>query len=532
MSSNRYYGIKDADASYSFNEALWVTPYEVIDQLKNTTKLLDKNLIHPNELILNDLNQIVDILLLAKYRNKHGNIKLKSILLSQLKSQYIVAETELVDSNLLILKLPSDSYYWCHIETNSIPRYSLRAGYDQITRQFSYIGRMKVSSLLSSSGQIPVRDNMKVKSVSNTITNLIGSLTHFYEYIPAIVLQLHDLSYLDEKKLIKLNQNSSMNQNQSSLVENKNQAQSFWNRLRSAVLTNNSSKDMDFNFISSNYEVLCLKKQPATLKQKCIFKINEISEFYFVNNDKQQFRSFNALPNSTRNLLWPSYLMPGQCLVKNTKMRSSNGIYEITINQNGNLKLIKYILNEANMSKKIVTFEKNIESLLISQTGVYLIFDDNQAMRKPTVLYRHSSKPMFNESQRGNKSIEHKCSDTLLDSSLGSGFVLELSDAGCLRVIVQTFIRNSLNSHKSNVNLIYLLDLNEHFKPPQSFAPMTLKHTSPTVDIDKNSDKSVILSIKIVLNDFREFPQRVFHVLRNILKAIFHRIYRTQTLRN
>ena len=75
MCSNSYYGVKDADINYSFSEVTWLSPNEVNYQLKNIIDPLDKDLIHPNELILNEANEIIDVLLLAKYRIKNGNIK-------------------------------------------------------------------------------------------------------------------------------------------------------------------------------------------------------------------------------------------------------------------------------------------------------------------------------------------------------------------------------------------------------------------------------------------------------------------------
>ena len=242
MCSNLYYGVKDGDVNYSFDQAQWLTSYEAIDQLKHVTSQCEKDLIYPNELILNEANKaILDILLLAKYRNKYGNIKLKSILLSKLKTLCSLNDQANCD-NLLILKLPKSCFYWMQVDNNLIPQCAFRAGYDDTTKQFSYIGRMQVSSLSASLGQIPLcnAEFLKMsKNVSSTmISSLIGTLTHFYEYIPAIVLQLHDLSYLDEKKLVNLGQTI---QNRSP-QENANQTESFWSRLRAAVLTNNTSQ--------------------------------------------------------------------------------------------------------------------------------------------------------------------------------------------------------------------------------------------------------------------------------------------------
>lgn len=180
---------------------------------------------------------------------------------------------------------------------------------------------------------------------------------------------------------------------------------------------------MDFNFISSNYEVLCLKKNPATLKQACILKLNATNDTLFHQRHKEAL-SYLSLPNSIRNLIYPSYLMPGQCLVKNSRMRASNGSYELIINSDGAMKIVNY--NTVLISKRLVTYEKNIESLLVSQTGVYLVYDNNQAMRKPTVLYRHSSNAVRQKSDNNIADFN----STVLDNSLGSSFVLELSNTG------------------------------------------------------------------------------------------------------
>jgi len=106
-------------------------------------------------------------------------------------------------------------------------------------------------------------------------------------------------------------------------------------------------------------------------------------------------------------------------------MRSANGTYEINVNSDGSLKIVNY--NAILMSKKVVTYEKNIESLLVSQSGVYLVYDNNQPMRKPTVLYRHNCNPV---KQKHDNVADFISTDNLLDNSLASSFVLELSNTG------------------------------------------------------------------------------------------------------
>jgi len=515
MCSNSYYGVKDADINYSFSEVTWLSPNEVNYQLKNIIDPLDKDLIHPNELILNEANEIIDVLLLAKYRIKNGNIKLKSILLSQLNAQYCTESTSSYDS-ILILKLLKDSYFWCEAEVNCIPKNSLRVGYDQSTRQLSYIGRMKISSILPTSEQIPIQNirRLNIKNVTNTITDLIGSLTHFYEYIPAIVLQLHDLSYLDEKKLVKLSQHVIPDSTTKS-----DQTKSFWQRLRSIVISNSSSKDMDFNFISNTYEVLVLKKQPITLKQKCINQLNQLNNIYFKLNLKEHYLNCFKLPNSLRNLMWPSILMPGQCIIKGSKMRSQNGVYEVSINKDGNLKLIKYLLETFPLSKKVVTYEKNLESLLISLTGVYLIFDSNQAMRKPLVLYKHTFKSFFDQ-------------NLITNNFFASNMTLELSDFGCLRVVVQNFFKNSSSvtkQYKSNTKIVKLIDINEFFKPIET----TKKSINYPSKINQNflddqelrteQSTSINLNLKTIFYDFYELPVKIFSVIMKVFNTLFRK---------
>lgn len=162
-----------------------------------------------------------------------------------------------------------------------------------------------------------------------TTTNLVGSLTHVYEYIPAIVFGLHDLSFLDETFLLNFSQDQNNNtnndnNNNNETVNNGNtnrQTESFWSRLRTAI-HNKSSHDMDFNFLSSSYEVLCLCKQPATLKQLCVIELNKLDDCYMSDseewtereryNNLDLFRQLNAQPNSIRQLLWPCFLLPGK----------------------------------------------------------------------------------------------------------------------------------------------------------------------------------------------------------------------------
>ena len=231
----------------------------------------------------------------------------------------------------------------------------------------------------------------QLKGYSNSVTGLIGTLTNIYEYIPAIVLQLHDLSYLNDKKLSlninnlnahnslvqyqpvrpQMDQQQQQPQHHEYFNHNRNSNESFWSRLR-APIKNNNTNEFNFNYIlSNNYEVLCLKKQPPRLKQLCVSKLSSLEEATLkniINNQDCQtfsqesvFRSnlevngvLMSLSSSIRNLVWPSYYEPGQCLVKNGKMRSSNGLFELSINQKGALVFTK--LSQTTTLSSVGTF--------------------------------------------------------------------------------------------------------------------------------------------------------------------------------
>ena len=367
MSSNTYFGVKDAEFDLSFAETQWLSLNEALIKLQVHTKshftLSPSNLIYPNELVLSETNCIIDCLLLARYTDKCGNLKLKSVLLSQLitESDALQNSCSFKANRLYVLSLPKDSYYWTKVDAHLIPRYALRVGYDSIAKQFSYIGRMRINNATSSPPRLASKTS-GVVNVSNTLTGIIGTITNLYEYIPAIVLQLHDLSYsYDEKLFNNINSTNQapqqqpqhqlheyFNHNNSSLSN-----ESFWSRLRAAINNNtHSSSEFNFNYLLwNNYEVLCLKKQPLKLKQLAILslkRLEEITMVNIINYRHQQHHSSSAaidqvnlnkalrtLPTSIRNLVWPSHLEHCQCLVKNSKMRSANGAYELEINSKG-----------------------------------------------------------------------------------------------------------------------------------------------------------------------------------------------------
>ncbi|CAF0829107.1 unnamed protein product [Brachionus calyciflorus] len=482
MTLNLYYSVKDPEHSVSFKNNEWLTPYQVLDKLGVRNLLsyqINPNfLIYPCELIISESSQSInDIILLAKYTDKYGGLKLESIFLSQLISLLCISNSNssILINRVKILSIEKDTYYWESVRnSNYIPKYSFRVGFDNLAKQFSYIGRMKVSLI---NENWVINNNLRAK-----ITNLFGSLINIYEYIPAIVLQLHELD---------------------------NRLDSLWSKIKFSIKNNSTTKD--FNLIANNYEVLCLKKQPASLKQLCVNKLVKFEEdtnylhnkHECLNETERRYleinKSLKCLPNSIRNMLWPSFLVPGQCLGKNSKMRSSNGLYELSLNEFGNL---RFSLNMYGNNK--ITYEKNVESLLVSNDGIFVVYENN---RRPTLLYKHQ-RTISDDSE-----FDDNFNRTIFDSLLCSSYVMELSNDGFLRVII----------HKSRPNVIQLINVNEYFRPVQKEQIITNITITKENDMTKAKSQSLLINVKFVteLKDLKELPIKIISLVVKLLKSLF-----------
>jgi hypothetical protein len=578
MSSNVYYGVKDAEFNLSFVETKWLNLNETLAKLKintnspyntNLININPSNLIYPNELVLanessSTSSNIVDILLLAKYTDKCGNLKLKSVLLSQLINKN---SSSLKSNRFLILSLPKDSYYWSKCEAHLIPSYALRVGYDSIAKQFSYIGRVRVlaSSTSSSSSSPPASPSRSPSKSPATLSGLIGTITNLYEFIPAIVLQLHDLSYSNDKKLFtNINQSPPpsspthheyFNHSNAVVAPQSQSNESFWSRLRSAI-KNNASSPNEFNFnylLWNNYEVLCLRQQPLTLKQASVLALKSIEEITLddmLNSNSTPIdvvnvnKSLRSLPRSLSHLVWPSYLERGQCIVRNSKMRSENGTYELEITSKGQVMLTKLtgigeLVNSNNILRQVTTYEKNVEAIVVIESGVFLVYDNNQAMRKPSQLYNH----LKNKSSVIDSSMETSLNsyENLLffNASLHSNtFILELSNSGYLRVIYQEWE----STQKSMPKIINILNLNEYFISLNSHHHSSFKEyqsnfniVNPSsglenggggVDDDNKNAPSVEINVKLVasLNGLKNIPLKIASVTLTCIKLLFQSI--------
>jgi hypothetical protein len=490
------YGIKNPDYNSSFIEIEWLNPQQLINKLKindiNQYNLNSKiDIVYPSELVKNDHLTVIDLIFLAKFIDSYGNLKLKSVLLSQIITDFCSLNSSIAKSNkydrLFILSLPQNTYYWSPVRNaHVLPKHALRIGFDNIAKNLTYIGRIKITSMTQ--GSYLSYLNQQVNT--NKITNLFGALINVYEYIPAIVLQLHHVSEMDKSNMAFSSERLYSQQNLKLCVKN-----------------------IDFNLVSNNYEVLCLRKQPASLKQTCVNKLIKLEEA------KQSF-SWDSLPNSIRNLLWPANLIPGQCIVKNGKMRSSNNLYEIFINDAGLLKLTMKLVSDTSdhaetVCSRSIIFEKNVESLIVSLTGVYLIYENNQTIRRPKVLFITSDPTRLRAHSYVDENIQ-------FESSVSKkSFFLELSNTGFLRVVM------SANTQERRI--INLIDLNECFKSDISPSKISTSMFINNVSYDKMSDNKMTnypdKNFRTHLKIFINCLIKILEILRNLIKKLIHFLF-------
>lgn len=405
---NHYYGVKDQECNFSYTNARWLTP----DELKSTLNLTNEWMIRVEDLVHpNELIFSVHngtlVDVLLLARESHG--RLRSVLLSRLFSQ---------PQRLLILSLPKGTYDWCDVRrVNVIPTNALRFGYDVVNRQFAYIGRLRLNSPLAGINPSPLGPD----------NHLFGRLINNYESIPAIVMGLNSPTDL--------------------------------------------ASSLDVNLTRTNYQVLCLKKQPPKLTQLCSRILVDHRE------------RLGQLSGSLRDLVWPNCLRPGECVVKQGLMRSLNGRYELTVTSTG--------LFQLRHGDEMITVEKNIDSLLVLPTGVYLIYDNNQPARKPKVVYNHLKR--------------------------AGAYRLELTDDGRVRV---TFALES-------ADLFAIDELLESARPGRKSTLMislTPLHRPPPV----GKLKSFTINVRLSLAPFRQLPVRLFHLVVDVVKRVTRRFTSTR----
>ena len=128
----------------------------------------------------------------------------------------------------------------------------------------------------------------------------------------------------------------------------------------------------EFNEAKSfeNYEILCLKPSPTSLKQQCCIFLR-----HFMYKAGFKVSSFeNYLPKPLINYLnYPSYLSNGDCLLKNEKLVSENGLHELKLNDNFMLEYYS-VSEEAPQSSVLYLF---VEAIWVNKYFTVINRNDN-----------------------------------------------------------------------------------------------------------------------------------------------------------
>ena len=251
-------------------------------------------------------------------------IKCDSKIVNLTPKQINIINNKDFKSKLEILRI-DEQFYWSKlIDSTYIPHNATRIGYDNTINNFVYIGRIQQNN-----GQ----------------KYLIGTVSNYCEYIPAIAIKLSSsIDSLDDAK------------------ENEQIAH--------------------LNYSTTNYEILCIKYQPVKLQSLCIKNFLEL-EFKNPNNRKMHFE--HRLPSGLHKYIWPAKLILDDSLQKLAKLCSPNLKYEISIGKTGIMKFDRF--NDDNSIEATFIYEKDIECLLLCKNGVFLLFDYKQAYRRPILLH-------------------------------------------------------------------------------------------------------------------------------------------------
>ena len=104
----------------------------------------------------------------------------------------------------------------------------------------------------------------------------------------------------------------------------------------------------------SNFEILCLKPSPTSLKQLCSIYIRQVmSKNGFKESSLEKY-----LPKPLIDFLkYPSFLCNGECLLKNEKLVSENGLHELKLTENSKL---EYFQIETEKKRILYDFVESI----------------------------------------------------------------------------------------------------------------------------------------------------------------------------
>jgi len=448
------YEIKNSEVGLAYPYAEWLQAKEI----QSSKELV----FYPHEKVHNKFTKSYEHFYLAKY-DKYNSKHIKLV------SEHELSFTKtLLDSKLQVLRLEKDSYYW-HKVCNSastpqsafssiqnpvvlLPKNSLRADYDPKYKNFIFIARIN-------------------KPVDNEENYLYGFVINICDYLPANVFKLCE-------------------------EEDSKQDDVY----------NNSC-----NLVSQDYEILCMKSSPAALKQLCALKILHY-EYTYVNkwhrndNEKQMmssvFYNHYGLPPAIYSLIWPSRLHLNECLQRFSVLKSPNGAYEMSINENGLLIMRRYVQSERREDYfKLCNYiyEKDVESLLLCKYGLMIIYNRKQENRRPTLVYQMKGR-FLNDCQ-----------------------YVQLTDLGTL--VLRSYLGHKeslvLNLNEFIPTTKHFIDNNSEIKKSESLRRVFNVHNVNLnlLHLDKNDEEKYLFKIVIRLSQFN------FKLLINSIVKVLQKMY-------
>lgn len=144
------------------------------------------------------------------------------------------------------------------------------------------------------------------------------------------------------------------------------------------------------------FEVLCLKPSPASLKTLCQLKIRQA-----IDHNQSRIKLLKNIPESLISFLsYPSILKNGQILLKNERLIDKNGKYELCINQANNL--VHRCLNETNNNEKIIATD--LTSIVFNRFQCVYFNQDSSAVH---LLQLTNNNGYHFECENGNFKFTH-----------------------------------------------------------------------------------------------------------------------------
>ena len=182
------------------------------------------------------------------------------------------------------------------------------------------------------------------------------------------------------------------------------------------------------------------------------------------------------------------------------------------------------IENSSTVIRQVATYEKNVESLLINESGVFLIYDNNQAIRKPLQLYNHLKKKCYAISHH-KESADYF--ENLFVNCLHNNFILELSNDGHLRIIFKdTESSAHITVNLVNLNEYFIALLSSHSAVDEITSNFKLNNAAQASTSSEKSSLEINVRLVANVNGMRHIPAKVMRTVFVRIKLLFQSIFR------